>query len=869
MDKVDTGMVFAAKTNKEGMWESLARHHDDTAGTIALLGDPDKGWVSPAFIRASGLAPSLFKKVCIYIAAVHDIGKQTPIFQHRIGRQLPGLEERLLEYGFDTGPGKTDSPCFHAFLSGAILHEKFGVNESICEVAASHHGAPRKKSREFKWSRPFRIHKEMVEGKDGEYEKAWKDTVLHAESLSGLSSDELPALTLAGQILLSHMVIAADWISSNEEFFPLVSPWRDTGLPGMERAAAGYEKSGVKRGWFPQTYACSDEVFEGRFGFPPNRMQESAFTAAGDGARMIIIEAPMGTGKTEAALMCAEVMASLRESGGLYIGLPTRATANGLFPRMLSWAGKVSWGLPVTVNLSHSSSMYNDDYRALLVNNGEEDTGGMSINQWMSKRHRKLMADFVDGTIDQAISMALNRKFFMLLHGQLAGKAVVFDEVHSYDAYTDAYITTALSYLGLYKCPVILLSATLTDEKKKEFLQAYMKGYGKDAEVPVTGGYPVVTWYDGEKVRVSVIPAKESGKRYEVRWTEGNALAEAVRAELSGGGCAGIIRNTVKEAIQTYRFLKEEMPDHRIILIHSRFLAEDRARLEKAVIRLAGKASTERDRDGLIVIGTQVLEQSLDLDFDVLFTDLCPMDLLLQRLGREHRHKRPRPDGLEAPKLHILLKEGSPVGGGGRPYDDYVMGRTIEILRKKDVIVLPKDIKALVEDTYDMTKTGESTAKTRYADALDTLSVKSKAARIPEPQDASSIRDFCQGGDETEAFGVRETTGSWEVLLLKKKGGLIMDLSERVSCPAGTCPDDKVGAVFLRQSISVPSYMISREDLERMKAAAGLKEYPLWTYRDMILVDEDNDYECTGDGRTQTYHYSPETGLWRKERECR
>ena len=857
----EKGMLFAAKSNVDGLWESLSQHHYDTAGVIKCLSSYDSGWVSPSFIRAAGMEPGMFKNVCVFIAALHDIGKQTPVFQCMISKALDGLEERLLKNGFDISPGAKSERCYHAFISGVILHEYFGVRKEVCDIIAAHHGSPRPDGPSFRWDSAFKYNKTAIEGISGEFRESWEETVRFAENLSGLKCGSLPEISLAGQILLSHMLIIADWISSNEEYFPLVKPWDAPSPSNNKRFQHGYEKSGVKRGWFPQTYAFDKDIFKERFGFAPNAMQEAAGTAAGNGGSLIIIEAPMGMGKTEASLMCAELMSSARAAGGLFIGLPTQATANGLFPRMLSWARKASPRLPVTVGLAHGSAFFNENYHSLFVNANDE-YDNLTVNRWMNGRHRKLMSDFVDGTADQALSMALNRKYFMLLHGSLAGKAVIFDEIHSYDAYTDAYIGTTLAYLGLYGCPVVLLSATLTDAKKADFIHAYMQDRKSTAPIPKAGGYPSITWYDGKEIKTEVIPQDGIKKTdFSIRWLDDTELADTIKQKLSKGGCAGVIRNTVKEAFHTYQSLKKILPGFRIMLVHSRFLSNDRASNEKELLKHIGKKSTPEDRNGLIVVGTQVLEQSLDIDFDIMFTDPCPMDLFLQRIGREHRHKRTRPEQLASAEIYLLMSGNRIVGDKGKPYDSCIMKRTVKILKDKDTLALPSDIKHLVEETYDISLIEESEEKQEYLNKIASLRSSSKNWRIPDPWDASSIRKYCKGNDEAEEEGVRKGNNSFSVLMLKKEGEYITDIAGTAYCRTGCTPDAETEDIFLRQTISIPYYMLSKDELEKMKARTGFGDIKPWKYKDILLLDEDFSYMHTEGKRSVTYRYGKKTGL--------
>ena len=862
--------LFAAKATKDGLWECAPQHLQDTVNVMKYLCDSQSGWISPAFINATGIEAPVFEKICIFLAAVHDIGKLTPIFQKKISKTIPALLARLEAHGYRIEITAGGEDWYHAYVSGAILNQIYRVDNSICEVVAAHHGFPRESGRAFSWDNPFRFHKENILGNTNEFTALWDETIEIAEKVSGIKCMDIPEVTPAAQILLSGILIIADWISSNEYFFPLVPLWDVSALTDTERGERGYKESGIRRGWFPTDCTYQNSRFFERFGFDANDLQKKAGGAAEAGAKLMIIEAPMAGGKTEAALMSAEIMAANNESGGLFIGLPTQATANGLYKRIADWAAKASENLAATINLAHGGARFNEDFKKLQVNTSDETTEGLSVNRWMSSRHRKLMSDFVDGTIDQAIAMSLNRKFFMLLHAQLAGKVIIFDEVHSYDAYTSAYMETTLAYLGVYRCPVILLSATLTNEKKTSFIRAYSQR--EDLEIGKKESYPCLSWWDGLNLHEEELPVSNA-KRMDVnvQWIQSQDLTSKLKELLANGGCAGIIRNTVKEAVRTYISLKNSLEDYQVILIHSRFLMDERNKLENKVIFHTGKNSTSHDRDKIIVVGTQVLEQSLDLDFDALFTDPCPMDLLLQRLGREHRHDRIRPEGLEHAILYLLRDDEKIIGSDGRPYDSYIIHRTCELLStlKRD-IQLPTDIKPLIEKTYDLTDTDDDSEKRKYIESIRRLENDSEVMRIRDPRQIRSIRGLAQeieASEVDENSGVRQGDGSRSVILLKIKNGFIMDTAETVSCEVGSCPDEHTGEVFLRQIILIPSYAISEQELIQMKASSGLGSYKIWEHKDILLVDEKCSYEHKIGRRTKRYIYRSEMGLMEAENE--
>jgi CRISPR-associated endonuclease/helicase Cas3 len=463
-----------------------------------------------------------------------------------------------------------------------------------------------------------------------------------------------------------------------------------------------------------------EELFENRFGkgspdFHINEVQSNVLKVANglEQPGLLILEAQMGVGKTEAALAAAEIMASKFSCGGLYFGLPTQATANGIFLRLENWAEEQSNRdyARYAIRLAHGMAELNDSYQALFRGSAQveedEDSCGLMAHTWFQGTKQALLASFVFGTVDQFLMAALQQKHVMLRHLGLAGKVVIIDECHAYDAYMNYYLDRALEWMGAYHVPVIILSATLPAQRRAELVDAYqklrLKGKKVDGNWRTSRSYPRITWTAGEQVREASIPLNTPGKTVQMGAVNETELADFLREKLAGGGCGGVLVNTVKKAQNLAKQLAEQLPEWEVCLFHARFVAPDRSKKEESLLRRVGKFSTPKERDRLIVVGTQVLEQSLDLDFDIMITELCPMDLLLQRIGRLQRHKRTRPSGLEQAQCLILTngEEGFD-RGSQKVYGEWLLMRTQELLPKE--IMLPNQIAKLVQDTYETPK---------------------------------------------------------------------------------------------------------------------------------------------------------------------
>lgn len=525
-------------------------------------------------------------------------------------------------------------------------------------------------------------------------------------------------------MLISGLLIMADWLASNSDYFPMIHTDTSYVVDIETRVNEAFERINLPDSWQPELLFSSEGLCEKRFtddqgvGYKPNAVQRAMMCIAESTEQpgIMILEAQMGVGKTEAALLAAELLAcgisGQPKRGGIYFGLPTQATANGIFSRVSSWAERISEYTSATIRLVHGSAMLNEAYVELIekarVEEDATDSSNLTIHEWFAGSKRELLSDFVIGTVDQLLMAALKRKHVMLRHLGLCGKVVIIDEVHAYDTYMSQYLEMALTWLGAYRVPVILLSATLPPLRRSQLIKAYL---GSESKQPSGDwenniAYPLLTWTCGCNVHQQAIDEhfvqrNVSIMRASFYQNDLTALANHLSETLVDGGCAGVIVNTVKRAQQVAEVLTQLIPNVDVLLLHAQYVMTDRIAHENELLRRIGKHSGYSERNRLIVVGTQVIEQSLDIDVDYLITDLCPMDLLLQRIGRLHRHSvhdAIRPISLREARCMVLganqLDEGSKA-----VYGEYILMRTSA--RLPDNILLPQDIPNLVRDVYD------------------------------------------------------------------------------------------------------------------------------------------------------------------------
>ena len=290
-------------------------------------------------------------------------------------------------------------------------------------------------------------------------------------------------------------------------------------------------------------------------------------------------------------------------------------------------------------------------------------------------------------------------------------KVVIIDEVHAYDAYMSQYLQQALQWMGAYGVGVIMLSATLPATKRKELLESYLKGKNRlttlqspcNVEQSLnSSAYPLITYTNDTQIKQFAPNFNEAinkSKKVAVHKINDDQLTSTVAKLINPTGVVGVIVNTVARAQKLAKLLATEFGDSMVELLHSGFIAPDRIAKEENLLATIGKSSNTRPRQKIIV-GTQVIEQSLDIDFDVLISDLAPMDLLLQRLGRVHRHAHQRSAKHHQPQLFVLgcNHDWEFVPGSVTVYGNYLLARTEYYLPK--TINLPQDISPLVQKVY-------------------------------------------------------------------------------------------------------------------------------------------------------------------------
>lgn len=867
-------------------WMSLVQHLEDSADVAALVWR----WL-PTHVRSliDAALPDHSRdgqRLLQWLAGIHDIGKCSPPFAAKV----PALADRMREHGLTLPRDSTEfSTAPHGLVGHHILERwlrerhGFGLRPARAQavVVGGHHGVPPTSSQLAGLkARPHLVGTgRWVEVQDEILDAAEKRLELD-HLLAAWAVCVLPASV---QALLTGAVIVSDWLASNTDLFPFgectvqeeraTRAWRELDLPAPWEAT------------FPEDApsALLSRRFPRLAGFTPRSVQSMTLAAATKAAepRLVIVEAAMGSGKTEAALLAAEAMAAKFGCGGVYVALPTMATSDAMFHRVLEWISHLDQPGATSTHLAHGKAGLNEDYRELVAQQRvspvyDDDLGPRQaearVRSWLSGRKKGVLANMVVGTIDQLLFTALQARHLALRHLAFAGKVVIIDEAHAADDYMRVYLVRALEWLAAYHVPVILMSATLPRGQRQELADAYRLGCGAaPVAVPDDAPYPAVTVID--RHGLELIPPPDEVEPEATRTVqivclddELEFLAAELHEQLADGGCAGIIRNTVGRAQETARFLRERFPDLDVVLIHSRFIATHRTQREAALRDTLGPDPSRRPARQ-VVVGTQVLEQSLDLDFDLMVTDLAPVDLVLQRLGRLHRHRRgkdeaERPARLRAPRLYLTgiaswRASGAPdpVRGSRVVYAMSLLLRSAAVLGiapdRGTSVTLPTDIRPLVEQAYRFDQApGPSGWHADIQEADESLQTKVREQRrraddyrVRSVEHTSDLRGWLEYGGNSEADDARSTGASrvrdsddgLEVVVVQRRADgevvCLQDGSEyagRLAVHLQGPPPNDVARALAATTVRLPMQLTNERQFDATLAALERQAHAGW-----------------------------------------
>ena len=710
-------------------WHPLPYHCLDVAAVGKALLTRHRG-LRQSLPALLGLHVEEVIPVVCFLLCLHDVGKFAKRFQAKVPTLYPdcfGDDPASVPDRYDHGAGGLR--LFDAYDDG-FFHLPSGpsrrVWRTLISAVAGHHGAP-----------PQPVFGESPITLRPDFGKAGTDAagmfIQQARYLFTLPQT-LPPLEREGvaraSFALAGLAVLADWIGSKQAWFPYCEPAQDLGAywrHTQKQAERAVREAGV----LPATSSkrLDYDALLGSDASPSPMQDWTSSVELPGGPTLLLIEDETGSGKTEAALMLAHRLIASGRSDGLYVALPTMATANAMFDRLATaYRHLFARDALPSIALAHGARAMHDGFRSAVLaagrdeapysptgsrEAGSETTASAACAAWIADdRRRAFLADAGAGTVDQALLSILPSRHQSLRLLGLMRRVLILDEVHAYDAYMQREIERLLEFQAGLGGSAILLSATLPLSVRKRLADAFSKGLGnEEAAHPAVGGdmdYPLAT-ICGAGVRTSTkVPGQPGRARtLPVRFlrTTQEALA-AVEDAARSGQAVLYIRNTVDDALEAHAALTARGVHADVF--HARFALIDRLRIEKQVVDTFGKR-IPKDRAGKVLVATQVVEQSLDLDFDALITDLAPVDLLIQRAGRLWRHHRP--DRTGQPELLVVGPEpiaDADAGWFSRafPRTAYVyknhacLWLTAKALADAGSIESPGGLRALIERVY-------------------------------------------------------------------------------------------------------------------------------------------------------------------------
>jgi CRISPR-associated endonuclease/helicase Cas3 len=687
------------------------------------------------------MPPEQLRRFFVFLLGLHDLGKFSRTFQGLARPEGAELVAPLERYEYTVRHDRLGlllwRECWIDWLDEGVLpwpegaldrgerQRRRNAIKALVNPFFGHHGQPVEADQ---------LRLEVFFGSDehaSDVESAklfvseWADLVDIDWPIEQLLSEEWLTSFLSLSWTISGWATLSDWLGSNQEHFDycqermsLTEYWERCALP---KAEAALRETGFSQPLTPLSYSGLGAWFDGHEVVPTPLQKEAESLSILSGPQLFILEDVTGAGKTEAACILAQRLLAAGHAEGLYFALPTMATSNAMYERLGSLHRRFYTpdSNPSFV-LAHGASRLNESFSAAIDNSQPLDldygpgeaSATAQCNRWLADSRKKaLLAEVGVGTIDQALMGVLPFRHQSLRLFGLARKVLIIDEVHAYDHYMQTLLSRLLSHHARQGGSAILLTATLPHAMRQALVAAWQEGLNLPPGSLECRDFPLLTQVSGAAVReVSLVSRPEVSREVGVEWlTEEQQALDIVMEAVEAGECVAWVRNTVDDAIRAYEAIRERHPQpERCLLFHSRFAMLDRQRIESDVLRRLGKESTLDIRQGQVLISTQVFQESLDCDVDLMLSDLAPIDLLIQRAGRLQRHQRgPRcppllrvlaPEWEEEPDAQ-WLKRALP-GTQAVYRDTSLLWLTQRVLRQLEAIRMPEEARELIEAVY-------------------------------------------------------------------------------------------------------------------------------------------------------------------------
>jgi len=747
-DSVPNYYRYWGKADADGAYRLLPYHCLDVAAVGKIILDRNPVLLKQVSISC-GIETKILKPILIFFLALHDLGKFSESFQcvvPELFKKLHGKENSFKHpYSKRFCHGSIGYLLWRDWLFSRFLDLMGLENDQdqedwrdllrwFLEASNGHHGSPVKQD--------SHIITDFYGDDDKQAALKFIKDLISLFSLKTTFPDYLikdyeriiQKLRQASWAITGFMVIC-DWIGSGKKFKyvsdePSIKKyWNDTALKVAEEAV-------IEAGVLPCSTNKQLDPLNELLDLPENSrltpLQEicSDITIV-EKPQLFIIEDQTGSGKTEASLILINRLMALNQAQGFYLALPTMATADGIFPRVQkTYSNLYHHDEKPSLVLSHSLAKLGDRFSKTIISPEHSvseqkygDDAQSRCQLWLADNRKKaLLANVGVGTIDQAFFATLKTKYQSLRLVGLIGKILVIDEAHAYDAYMGKELEVLLRVHAAFGGNAIIMSATLPFATRQKLVNAFLKGANsRNIKLKQRKTYPLLTHVAANHVIEKPLrfKAKDGKDQIGFRFLKSeDKCKQVIQESIKRGQCVCWIRNSVKDARET--FFRFKKMDYKVELFHARFTIADRLMIQDRILNAFGKKSRHEQRCGRLVIATQVVEQSLDLDFDVIITDLAPIDLMLQRAGRMRRHIR---DKLGNPKENGFDERGEAIffihtpdyaeepketwfssffPNAKRVYENHArLWLGLKNLSHLSEPKLPKNIRALIENVYD------------------------------------------------------------------------------------------------------------------------------------------------------------------------
>lgn len=664
------GKARKASLQMEADYHLLAYHCLDVAAVGHCLLD-DNRVLTKDLANFLELTPKQVQSLLVFFLVLHDLGKFASAFQ-----QLFSIDnERLLKVDhcnqYDGKSFRHDRMGLYFWqqLEFLVFNKLFSIPELnkrdrqhaeikkslmvIMDCMLGHHGQP-VDTKDPGAIKAFTEPTNMIAVE--EYFRDVVDCLQPDLPLEKFSSKEWRKKLEQVSWQIAGLAVLADWVGSDSHFFTYQSEpiaLKEYWLQAQQIAKSALAATDLNKAPIIKPF----QSIQAHYGYAPTPLQRWAETVEiNNQPQLFILEDVTGAGKTEAALALTHRLMEAGAAEGFYFGLPTMATSNAMFARVAKHYQQMltSEGAQPSIVLAHGAREMNDIFREAVLASGSTDTNyhqtdstaTAQCNQWLADSKKKaLLAPVGVGTIDQALLAVLPRRHQSLRLLGLNRKVLIFDEVHAADEFMFELLESLLALHLHQGGSAILLTATLSLKQRQRLVNVWLNA-GQFPSYPLQQqAFPLATKVALQQQSVLEQPL-ESRKDVsrEVAITTLNtvdACIDTILTAVAQGQCVVWVRNTVDDALAAFKNLQEQLENPEdCLLFHSRFVLADRKSIENKVLSIFGKQGDNTVRKGKVLIATQVFQESLDADADIMITDICPIDDLIQRAGRLHRHTR-------------------------------------------------------------------------------------------------------------------------------------------------------------------------------------------------------------------------------------